>query len=695
MHVARAESGKPLVADTAEVAAPRGGLLRRLRRALGYLPFFRAFVAIEVDAARARGGDRRRDRAATWPARRALLVIAARPVAADHRGRAPGRDPHLGAGCDEPVNPSVGCVVLTAGPPAGRPASRRSTRCCARATWRLDVVVVGNGCDPSGRAATACSVVALEADDWHSRRAQRRRAGTSRASCCSSSTTTRSSPRTTRWHAWQQRSRPTRSSALVQLRVEPRERRTPRSRDWVPAPAASAIRRRSSDMTAVWEGAVAIRREVFERGRRLAGASSASSTRASTSAGACMDAGWRMRYAGDIVVLHPSPAGDAARVLVLFRRAQPCVARAPPPAAAARHPLRDLLRAAHRAPAEVQAGRCRRRRAATVTGCAARGGPDAAGSRRLRTLVRRMTRAGRTAHHARDQPLTAPPATATASPPARTIRRASTTSTSRTSSACRRSARTCARLWRRREFAFELSRTQAARAALQHGLRAALAGPQPAAPGGRLLRAGRHPARRRRAARSSSRTWSPGIFAYHLVSDAVREGAKSVVTGGPADPQHGLPARAAAARRRWSARSSASCPRCIVYMPVHVARGPAGRPRAAVGVPDRRAAGRARLGAGDDRRRRSRSTSATSRTSCRTLLRIWLYASPVLYYARRDARAVPVAARRQPARPAARRRGATCSTPGMRPPPATCCSARAWAFGAVRRRLPLLRLPGA
>ena len=47
VHVARAESGKPLVADTEEVAAPRRGLLRRLRRAFRYLPFFRAFVAIE------------------------------------------------------------------------------------------------------------------------------------------------------------------------------------------------------------------------------------------------------------------------------------------------------------------------------------------------------------------------------------------------------------------------------------------------------------------------------------------------------------------------------------------------------------------------------------------------------------------------------------------------------------------------
>jgi phosphatidylglycerophosphate synthase len=45
--VARAESGRPPAADTVAVAAPRGGLLRRARRAFGLLPFYRAFVAVE------------------------------------------------------------------------------------------------------------------------------------------------------------------------------------------------------------------------------------------------------------------------------------------------------------------------------------------------------------------------------------------------------------------------------------------------------------------------------------------------------------------------------------------------------------------------------------------------------------------------------------------------------------------------
>ncbi len=48
VHVARSEAGKPVVLDTVAVAAPRATGLRRLRRALGFFPFFRAFVAVEA-----------------------------------------------------------------------------------------------------------------------------------------------------------------------------------------------------------------------------------------------------------------------------------------------------------------------------------------------------------------------------------------------------------------------------------------------------------------------------------------------------------------------------------------------------------------------------------------------------------------------------------------------------------------------
>jgi phosphatidylglycerophosphate synthase len=46
--VARAEAGQPPAEDTAAVAAPRPGPLRLARRALGWLPFYRAFVAVEL-----------------------------------------------------------------------------------------------------------------------------------------------------------------------------------------------------------------------------------------------------------------------------------------------------------------------------------------------------------------------------------------------------------------------------------------------------------------------------------------------------------------------------------------------------------------------------------------------------------------------------------------------------------------------
>jgi len=47
VHVARVEAGLGKVEDTKAVAAPRGGLLRMARSALGHLPFYRAFVAVE------------------------------------------------------------------------------------------------------------------------------------------------------------------------------------------------------------------------------------------------------------------------------------------------------------------------------------------------------------------------------------------------------------------------------------------------------------------------------------------------------------------------------------------------------------------------------------------------------------------------------------------------------------------------
>jgi phosphatidylglycerophosphate synthase len=48
VQVARAEAGLPLLRDEARVAAPRPRGLARVRRALRFVPFYRAFVAIEA-----------------------------------------------------------------------------------------------------------------------------------------------------------------------------------------------------------------------------------------------------------------------------------------------------------------------------------------------------------------------------------------------------------------------------------------------------------------------------------------------------------------------------------------------------------------------------------------------------------------------------------------------------------------------
>ena len=90
---------------------------------------------------------------------------------------------------------------------------------------------------------------------------------------------------------------------LLQLRVAPRSGGRPR-RDWVPRLRVGDPGR-SSDVTAVWEGAVALPRRVFE----LVGGWPAEFQHAHEGidlAWRVIDAGYRVHYAGDIVALHPA-----------------------------------------------------------------------------------------------------------------------------------------------------------------------------------------------------------------------------------------------------------------------------------------------------------------------------------------------------------------------------------------------------
>jgi GT2 family glycosyltransferase len=96
--------------------------------------------------------------------------------------------------------------------------------------------------------------------------------------------------------------------ALLQLHVEARDGGR-RSRDWIPR-LRNGDPGRSSELTVVWEGALGVRPEVLaevggwpapfrfvhegvDLGWRV------------------LDAGYTIRYAGDIQVLHPSPTGAA------------------------------------------------------------------------------------------------------------------------------------------------------------------------------------------------------------------------------------------------------------------------------------------------------------------------------------------------------------------------------------------------
>jgi GT2 family glycosyltransferase len=92
---------------------------------------------------------------------------------------------------------------------------------------------------------------------------------------------------------------------LLQLRVDAADGGRP-PRDWVPR-LRVGDRGRSSDVTAVWEGAVAIRRALFD----AVGGWPDAFVRAHEGvdlAWRVMDAGYRVAYAGDIAVLHAAYA---------------------------------------------------------------------------------------------------------------------------------------------------------------------------------------------------------------------------------------------------------------------------------------------------------------------------------------------------------------------------------------------------
>jgi GT2 family glycosyltransferase len=192
---------------------------------------------------------------------------------------------------------AVGCIVLTQG---RRPAELAAAldSLAAQVGVQTDVVVVGNGCRPEGLTVRT---VALKEDRGIS---GGRNAGVGAvegellffldddARLASSDALARVA---TRFEDP--------GLGMLQLRVRSSDG-GPAPRDWVPRLRVGDPAR-SSEVTAVWEGAVAVRRTVFEQ----AGGWPEEFRRGHEGvdlAWRVMDARRRVEYVGDIEVLHPS-----------------------------------------------------------------------------------------------------------------------------------------------------------------------------------------------------------------------------------------------------------------------------------------------------------------------------------------------------------------------------------------------------
>jgi GT2 family glycosyltransferase len=201
----------------------------------------------------------------------------------------------------------IGCVVLTTG---SRPddLSRALDSLLAQQGVELDVAVVGNGWEPEGLPGGVTPVALAEDRGIPAGR----NAGVGHtsgellffldddASLAAPDALARVSARFASDPAL----------GLLQLRVDPHGGGTP-ARDWLPR-LRVGDRGRSSELTAVWEGAVAIPRALFDE---VGGwpAEFRFVHEGIDLAWRVMGAGYRVEYAGDVAVEHPQPAPVPAR----------------------------------------------------------------------------------------------------------------------------------------------------------------------------------------------------------------------------------------------------------------------------------------------------------------------------------------------------------------------------------------------
>ena len=196
----------------------------------------------------------------------------------------------------------IGCVVLTQG---RRPAQLAAAldSLAAQCGVALDVAVVGNGWEPAGLPDGVHAVALAEDRGIPAGRNAGVAAVAGDLLFFLDDDARLAAPDALARVAERFAADP--ELGMLQLRVDAADGGRP-PRDWVPR-LRVGDRERSSDVTAVWEGAVAIRRATFEQ----VGGWPEEFHRAHEGvdlAWRVMDASLRVRYAGDVAVLHPAYA---------------------------------------------------------------------------------------------------------------------------------------------------------------------------------------------------------------------------------------------------------------------------------------------------------------------------------------------------------------------------------------------------
>jgi GT2 family glycosyltransferase len=197
---------------------------------------------------------------------------------------------------------AIGCIVLTQGRRPAELAAALDSLAAQRGVM-LDVVVVGNGWQPAGLPAGVRAVALAEDRGIPAGRNAGPAAVEGELLFFLDDDARLAAPDALARVAARFAADP--GLGLLQLRVRASDG-GPAPRDWVPRLRVGDPAR-SSDVTAVWEGAVAIRRTVFEQSGGWPGEFRFAHEGIDL-AWRVMDTGRRVAYAGDIEVLHPSYA---------------------------------------------------------------------------------------------------------------------------------------------------------------------------------------------------------------------------------------------------------------------------------------------------------------------------------------------------------------------------------------------------